>query len=73
MTKPVFLITVAMLGLSLLGTGCHYNTYQQVDSKWGVRSFYPNEACSDLHLIRRSSDEYWALRRFCNKQERRAN
>ncbi len=46
------------------------NVQQSVDDKWGVRDFYPVEACNDLAGMTRGTDEYWAVRDFCDDRER---
>ena len=40
---------------------------------WKGTSFYPNEFCYKIYNMDRSIPQYWQIRRWCDKQERRGS
>ena len=42
-------------------------------AKWSGSTFYPNEFCYKIYNVDRNFPQYWDIRRWCDKQERRGS
>ena len=40
---------------------------------WTGTGFYPTEFCYMVHSLDRSVPQYWSIRRWCDKRERRGS
>lgn len=42
-------------------------------AKWSGSTFYPTEFCYKIYNVDRNFPQYWDIRRWCDKQERRGS